>query len=262
MITSSRLLLGFIALATSLTVGCAADEGDSDGAESSEDAVIGGSTTFERPEIGVVLHRGMCTGTLVRPNVVITAMHCGTGTPVDADVTASDPRYFFEIRKSETEKHRFKVVRAESIAQPADFDGTQKWRDKDILMLKLESDVPAEIAKPANIATQPARIGSKVAVYGYGCTSRVAGEDGRRPGGGTKRKKEYWWNVYLAFGWSDTQNVCPGDSGGPLLDVQRNAVFGTNSGYVGGVNGNDQFGDVPAASAKLNELADRWASHR
>ena len=49
MITSSRLLLGLIALATSLTVGCAADESDdTDGAEASEDAVIAGSETFER----------------------------------------------------------------------------------------------------------------------------------------------------------------------------------------------------------------------
>jgi hypothetical protein len=232
MITPSRLLLGLLAISTSLTFACAAPEGDGDdGAEASEDAVIGGSTTWERPEIGVVLHRGMCTGTLVRPNVVLTAMHCGTGTPVDADVTASDPGYFFEIRKSDTEKH----------------------------LLKLESDVPAEIAKPARIATLRPMLGSRVAVYGYGCTSRTPGEDGRRPGGGTKRKKEYDWSLELAFGFGDTQNVCPGDSGGPLLDIRRNAVVGTNSGYI---SGNDRFGDVPASAGKLNELADRWASHR
>lgn len=262
MFAPGRQLLALIAIATSLAAGCAApseDEND-EGAESSEDAVIGGATTWERPEVGVVLHRGMCTGTLVRPNVVLTAMHCGTGTPVDADVSASDPGYFFEIRKSETERHRFKVVRAESVAQPVDFDGSQKWRAKDILLLELEKAVPAEIATPAKIATMRPIVGSKVALYGYGCTSRVAGADGRRPGGGTKRKKEYSWSLSIALGWSETQNVCPGDSGGPLLDVRRNAVFGTNSGYIGGVSGSDEFGDVPAASAKLNALADRWAS--
>lgn len=261
MIAPRRLLLGLIAITTFATAACAAptDDGD-DGSESSEDAVMAGKETFERPEIGMVWHRGLCTGTLVRPNVVLTAMHCGTGTPVDADVTASEPGYAFEIRKSATESHKFKVVRAESIAQPADFaDGTQSWRMKDILLLKLEKNVPAAIATPAKIATEKAKVGTKVAVYGYGCTSRVAGENGRRPGAGVKRTLSYWWTAQLEAGMG-TRNLCPGDSGGPLLDIERNAVFGTTSGYVGGVNGVDKFGDVPAAAAKLNALADRWAS--
>ena len=261
MLTSSRLLLGFIALTTALSVGCASPDDDSDdGAESSEDAVMAARETYERPEIGMVWHRGLCTGTLVRPNVVLTAMHCGTGTPVDADVTASEPAYAFEIRKSATESHKFKVVRAESIAQPADFqDGTQNWRNKDILMLKLEKNVPADVATPANIGTQKAKVGTRVAVYGYGCTSRVPGDNGRRPGAGTKRTKSYWWTALLDMG-GGTKNLCPGDSGGPLLDIERNAVFGTTSGYIGGVNGTDKFGDVPAHSAYLNALADRWAA--
>lgn len=271
MIDSSRLVLGFLAIATSLTVGCASptDE-ESGGAESSEDAVIGGLETWDRPEIGILWHGGMCTGTLVRPNVVITAMHCGKGTPVDEDVSNADPGYVFEIRKSATEKYRYKVVRAESVAQPGDFDGSQKWRAKDILLLKLESNVPAEIAKPANIATQTPRGGSKIALYGYGCTARTPGDDGRRPGTGTKRTKDFSWTVWLEYGWNAmhtgttptnpftvTRSVCPGDSGGPLLDVSRNAVLGTNSGYVAE---NDKFGHVPEASAKLNALADRWAA--
>lgn len=261
MIAPSRTLLALIALAAlSTTAACASPSDEEDGAESSEDAVMAARETYERPEIGMVWHRGLCTGTLVRPNVVLTAMHCGTGTPVDADVTASDPGYAFEIRKSETEKYKYKVVRAESIAQPADFqDGTQSWRSKDILMLKLETNVPADVATPANIGTQKAKIGTRVAVYGYGCTSRVPGDNGRRPGAGTKRTKSYWWTALLDMG-GGTKNLCPGDSGGPLLDIERNAVFGTTSGYIGGVNGVDKFGDVPAHAAYLNALADRWAS--
>jgi hypothetical protein len=259
MITPRRLLLGLIAIATLATTACAApSDDDGDDAESSEDAVINGRETFERPEVGIVWHGGLCTGTLVRPNVVLTAMHCGTGTPVDADVSHAEVGTVFEIKKSATERYRFNVTRAESIAQPADFDGTQNWRKKDILLLKLEKNVPAEIATPANIATRQADLGSKVASYGYGCTSRVAGDDGRRPGAGTKRKKEFFWTALAAAG--GTRNLCPGDSGGPLLDLQRNAVFGTTSGYIGGVTGTDRFGDVPAASAHLNALADRWAS--
>ena len=268
---ATRLLLGIVALSTAALTGACASEVDEDGgAESSEDAVIGGAETWDRPEIGILWHGGMCTGTLVRPNVVITAMQCGKGTPVDEHVSNADPGYVFEIRKSATEKYRYKVVRAESVAQPADFDGSQKWRAKDILLLKLESNVPAEIAKPANIATTTPQGGSKITLYGYGCTARTPGDDGRRPGTGTKRSKDFSWTVWLASGWttmhngstpsntfSVTRSVCPGDSGGPLLDVSRNAVLGTNSGYVAQ---NDKFGHVPEASAKLNALADRWAA--
>ena len=55
-------------------------------------------------------------------------------------------------------------IRYEEEITAADFDGSQKWRDKDILLLKLESDVPAEIATPANIATEAPAVGTKTTI--------------------------------------------------------------------------------------------------
>lgn len=240
-----------------LMVGCAADTSDHEEPGSSDDAVIGGTTTFDHPEIGKLRNGGTyCTATLIRPDVVLTAAHCVTNSPKDEAVS----NYWFEIRTSATSMTKFIIDRAYAVPVAADFaGGGQGWRAKDIALLRLTTDVPATLAKPMRAATAWPAWGAKVAIYGYGCTSRVVGPDGHRPGGETKRKKEYTWSLGLVFGWSDTQNTCPGDSGGPSFDVATNAIWGTTSGYVGN---DDRFGDVPANVAVVNGVADKWWPRR
>jgi hypothetical protein len=257
-----RLAVPVAALLLSTLAGCAAptdDDGAGDDVGSSSDAVIGGSETFARPEIGAVWHgNGLCTGTLIRPNVVMTALHC-TGIANDKDVSAAAPAFAFEIRTSATVRRRFAVDRVHSIGTLADMDGSQRWRARDIALMRLTEDVPSTLARPAHVATSWPWPGARVALVGFGCTSRVAGPNGQRPGANVKRAKEYDWTLGLAIGWSDTHDVCPGDSGGPLLDVARNAVLGTTSAYIGA---DDVFGDVPANHVAVSAIADRWYPRR
>jgi hypothetical protein len=258
----SMTTLGRLATLLALTVtACAAPVADDDDdLEQSSDAVVGGAATFERPEIGAVRRGGgLCTGTLVRPNVVLTAAHCVEGLPKDEDVREATPGYAFEIHKGPGDRQRFAVDRVHSFLAPEHFDGSQRWRAHDIAVLRLVEDVPASLARPARVADRWPRVGGRVAIYGFGCADRAPGEDGRRPGSGTKRVKEHRWSLGLAVGFARTSNLCPGDSGGPLLDLERNAVVGTNSGFV---SSDDVFGDVPASRPAIEEVIGRWWPRR
>jgi hypothetical protein len=253
-----RGLIACVGLLAAMMVGCATDDEPTDDTGATSDAVIAGTETFERPEIGMVWHgSGLCTGTLIRPNVVLTAAHCVSGLPKDADATNLSPPYAFEIRDGRNPSQRFPVVRLHSMLQESDFrDGSQSWRRQDIALMRLASDVPADLARPASVASTWPQVGGGVAIYGYGCTDRTRGANGRRPGSGIKRKVEHAWTLLSSLVLTTgSQNVCPGDSGGPLLDTALGAVLGTNSGYVGAF---DHFGDVPANHVALDAIADRW----
>ncbi|MFN3199645.1 MAG: trypsin-like serine peptidase [Bradymonadia bacterium] len=207
--------------------------------EISREALINGLDTFDRPEAGFIdLSGGLCTATLIRPNVVLTAAHC-----IDYQSGEARPGRTlgaFIIERGPSEGYGFPIDAF------ASFGGDLGRRD--VALLRLAQPVPPQIATPTAIATRGARGGESVEWYGYGCGNRRFGGDART---GTKQK--------LSFAFQQSANSCPGDSGGPTFFGENGPVFRVTSGYFGG-SGIDIFGDPTLIKDQLDALADDWAA--
>ncbi|MCS6800181.1 MAG: S1 family peptidase [Myxococcota bacterium] len=192
---------------------------------SAREPVVGGTVSWERPEIGS-LSVG-CTGTLVAPNVVVTAAHCmGYGSTDRPGNYGS----FTVYDASGRQVGSYPIQRYRSFGYGVG--------DADIAVLQLSRDVPESAAVPAPLGLAPAERGATLTIWGFGCTRRGYGTDWR------KRR------FYFLAGQT-TYNLCPGDSGGPVTGP-RGEVLRVNSGYYVGP-GDDIFGDVVRHSARIVE---------
>lgn len=218
------------ALVLALCAGaCTADDTTTeDPAESADDAIIGGTTTYTYPAVGVSVNNGAtgCSGTLVRPNVVLLAAHCFAANRTDVAPWA------FEIRKSATESYRYPTGRG----WVGDRGGAG---EDDVALLRLETPVPSSVARPLELATDYPASGNTMRMIGFGCTQR-----GTSNGSGTKR--------VISFGWGDNKDAsCPGDSGGALIAYPSAKLVGVISGYKNDGTHDDLFAWVPKHRAEL-----------
>lgn len=224
----------FIALA--LALAACADGPDDLGPPSLdafEEKVVRGELTRERPEVGS-LSVG-CTATLIAPEVGLTAAHC-----FDYATREQPGRYAtFTIETAAGGERRFTVERYVSYSRNVGAG--------DLALFRLTEAVPPDVARPAPLAaTRPAN-GTPLTVFGYGCTQRNTGTDWR------KRKATFPMGT-------QTNHLCPGDSGGPVFDTATGAVLRVNSGYYLDGFGTDIFGDVVQYGDTLRERVARWST--
>ena len=199
-----------------------------------EDAVyklLDGERTNAFPAIGQLDlklsddRRGLCTGTLVAPSVVLTAAHCIS----------------YESRKKNFGKFIIKGSKSFDIDAAISFSPQGGMRPHDLALLHLKKSVSRNLARPFKIAQELPANGTPVETFGYGCQDRES-----REGSGKKQAFEF------AYG-EVTQNLCPGDSGGPVVIPQDKEIISINSAYTIST-GNDIFGLPSYLNPVLTEV--------
>lgn len=171
----------------------------------------------------------LCSSTLISPRVVVTAAHCL--------VNATAVRY---------ETDGFTTTATAAASHP-DYPAGRVHAN-DIALVLLAQPSPAA---PAWLDANPAPVGRRALVVGYGRTSGTASDQGRRRSGTVKIQRVSTSNFGdMIEAVADPSLTCNGDSGGPLFDGNR--LVGVVSGGATGPGG---------AQCQINSLFARIDRH-
>jgi trypsin len=209
-------------------------------------AVVGGTAASpgEYPSVAeVTFGPFLCTGTLVTPNWVLTAGHCGSVTGAAVASPASWPPQLINVRiggVNQTDGER------RSVSQVVVNPNYLLTSGYDISLLKLSQSsamAPTPVAGPSERGTWTA--GTLETIVGWGATS----EGGDTPDNLQKAQVPITTDAYCAGAYSDFDpktmvcagfpqggvDTCQGDSGGPM--------FGRTSAGALRVVGSTSFGE-------------------
>ncbi len=209
-------------------------------------AIAGGEVDVAHTAVvGIVIQAGQgsgaCSGSLIAPNLVLTAQHCVADTP-DGFVRCGSTN-FGAPRAAEA----FFVTSDTSFRQSSDFFRVAEVLvprvggdlcGNDLAVLVLTENVPAEVATPLVPRIDRATMaGQRFDAIGYG-------ETGDGSGAGTRRlvtDREVLCNengcgnfgVVPEVEWVGSDGVCQGDSGGPALDDEGRVMGALSRGGQG-----------------------------
>ncbi|HRG95976.1 MAG TPA: trypsin-like serine protease, partial [Polyangiaceae bacterium] len=202
--------------------------------------------------VAVIMPDSTCSGTLIAPNLVLTARHCvadsGSSDAVDCSrdkFSPPAPAARFAITTEKVVRSGSAKYRVAKVLVPTE----SKFCGNDIALLLLDENVPASEATPAAPALDPPMsthplYGTTVATLGYGISGPRKNDDGTRrlredvpiqctPGDPTKSCRLSDFDITDAeFVAGD--GLCSGDSGGSAFDQEsftrgRPVTFGVLS---------------------------------
>jgi MYXO-CTERM domain-containing protein len=248
--TSLLALAAFSLLALPLTA-CSASVGDGEHTARARQAVIKGTTSDASQDAVILLVHydkatfefGECTGTLLTPNLVLTARHCVANTDETAacDETGKPlaSGSIYKDHKAETmyvftgnRRPDFQSGSVKPQGQGAKIvhDGSRNLCNHDFALIILKEPIANAPIAPIRLEGDPAR-GESLTSVGWGVSEKSMQPTVRQQRSNVK---------ILAVGPSKEDNVppnefevgesiCSGDSGGPALAASSNAVIGVVS---------------------------------
>lgn len=227
--SSTLLLLGLAAAA------CGTAPTGSDGTGRTAQEIVNGYRDDADTAVVAIGHGtevlGFCTGSLITPNLVMTARHCvgptvnegPHGGIVCDQTTFGSPQTGAFFFAATDDQHRYRGTGVVHVPPDSAFCGN------DIALIQLEgTGVPDDVAKPLvpRLDTAPTS-SEQFAAIGYGLTSPSGTQSGVR-----MRVDE---NLVRCLGescnsptdsivagneWLGDARTCPGDSGGPAVDAK------------------------------------------
>lgn len=254
---SSRSLAVGLSLVAGLAAlsGCvvAADDGQ-DGAATvgvAQSAIKGGyPDPDDHAVVGIAMQAGggfgTCTGSLIAPNLVLTAQHCvaeilNGSQGVDCDISKFAKPYsasaFFVTTKQQMgfNASDYHMVSEVLVPGPLGVCGA------DVALLVLNTNVSAEEAVPlVPRVDSKSHKGDVYSAIGYGATV----DDGNGTGAGQRRRLDNLiidcvgiqcpsYYVDQQTEWVGDKGICQGDSGGPAIDQQGRVIGVTSRGASG-----------------------------
>jgi hypothetical protein len=179
---------------------------------------------------------GVCSGTLVAPNLVLTARHCVVPPVSGSEVVtckssfaANVPASALQITTSANLYHAKSYYKAIDILTPAD----ASFCGNDIALVLLEKSVPIAEATPVTPVVQfsmtdHSKVSGQVVAIGFGITNPSLDDSGQR------RRRE---NIDILCVEGDKQYACEGST----ADMKGTAEFVTAGFVCSGDSGSGAF---------------------